>query len=191
MSDTRKGPETDAELVRRAREGDRDAMDLLVDLHHGAVYRLALAILGDGDRAADATQETFIKAVRSLKGFRREAAFRTWLLAIARNQARGMIRAEGRRRTTSLDDAGAIATEQGDPVEGIARSRAARRVRETLERLPEKQRMAVRLRIDEGLSFREVGELIGSSEGAARVNYHHGVRRLRELLTEDEEGGGE
>lgn len=189
MSDTRRGPETDAELVHRARQGDADAMDRLVDRHHAAVYRLALAVLGDGDRAADATQETFIKAHRSLGGFRREAAFRTWLLAIARNQVREMLRRESRRRTTSLDRAEAIPAREGDPVERIARSRSVERARELLERLPEKQRMAVRLRVDEGLSFREVGELIGSSEGAARVNYHHGVRRLRELWTEEGETG--
>ena len=53
-----------------------------------------------------------------------------------------------------------------------------------LAKLPEKQRMAVQLRVDEGLSFREVGELIDSSEGAARVNYHHGIRKLREWMND-------
>jgi RNA polymerase sigma-70 factor (ECF subfamily) len=62
----------------------------------------------------------------------------------------------------------------------IARDSA--RAREMLERLPEKQRLSVSLRVDEGLSFREIGEIIGSSEGAARVNYFHGIRRLRELM---------
>ena len=51
--------------------------------------------------------------------------------------------------------------------------------------------MAVQLRIEEDLSFREVGEIIGSSEGAARVNYHHGIRRLREMLGEDRVGSHE
>ena len=51
-----------------------------------------------------------------------------------------------------------------------------------LERLPEKQKLSVSLRIDEGLSFREIGDVIGSSEGAARVNYFHGIRRLREMM---------
>lgn len=159
-------------------------MDLLVDRHQGAVYRLALAILGDGDRAADATQESFIKAYRSLGDFRGDAAFGTWLLAIVRNEARAMARRDSRRRTSPLDRAAGISAGENDPVERIARGRTAERARELLARLPEKQRMAVRLRIDEGLSFREVGEVIGSSEGAARVNYHHGVRRLRELWTE-------
>ncbi len=56
------------------------------------------------------------------------------------------------------------------------------RVMEALPDLPEKQRQAVTLRIFEELSFREIGAVIGSSEGAARVNYHHGIRRLREML---------
>ncbi len=51
-----------------------------------------------------------------------------------------------------------------------------------LDELPEKQRLAVQLRVDEGLSFREIGEIIGSSEGAARVNYFHGIHRLRERM---------
>jgi RNA polymerase sigma-70 factor (ECF subfamily) len=61
-------------------------------------------------------------------------------------------------------------------------ARESARAREMLERLPEKQRLSVSLRVDEGLSFREIGEIIGSSEGAARVNYFHGIRRLRELM---------
>jgi RNA polymerase sigma-70 factor (ECF subfamily) len=66
--------------------------------------------------------------------------------------------------------------------DGVAVAEEADRARRLLAGLPEKQRLAVQLRLDEGLSFREVGEIIGSSEGAARVNYHHGIRRLREMM---------
>ena len=66
-------------------------------------------------------------------------------------------------------------------MEVALRSEAAR-VRVAVGELPHKQRLSVTLRIDDGLSFREIGEIIGSSEGSARVNYHHGIRRLRELL---------
>ena len=64
----------------------------------------------------------------------------------------------------------------------LQKAEEAERVKTLLEDLPEKQRQAVTLRIFEGMSFKEVGALIGSSEGAARVNYHHGIRRLREML---------
>ena len=59
-----------------------------------------------------------------------------------------------------------------------------RRVREALARLPEKQRLSVSLRLFDQLSFREIGALTNSTEGAARVNYHYGIGRLREWLGE-------
>jgi RNA polymerase sigma-70 factor (ECF subfamily) len=68
--------------------------------------------------------------------------------------------------------------------DGVVRAQEAERARRLMGDLPEKQRLAVQLRVDEGLSFREVGELIGSSEGAARVNYHHGIRKLREWMND-------
>lgn len=155
---------------------------MLVDRHSGPVYRAALAILRDEDLAADAAQDTFLKASRGLDGFRGEAAFRTWLLSIAANEARTLLRRVVRRRETTLDDAAPLPARERDPGENALLRLEAERVRTTLARLPEKQRLAVSLRLEDGLSFREVGQVIGSSEGAARVNYFHGVRRLREML---------
>jgi RNA polymerase sigma-70 factor (ECF subfamily) len=87
-----------------------------------------------------------------------------------------------RRRETDLDSAPPAESPEASPEDQAATSEEAARARQALERLPEKQRLSVQLRIDEGLSFREIGEIIGSSEGAARVNYFHGIRRLRELM---------
>ena len=74
----------DETLVARAREGDLEAMDQLVSRHLGGVFRAALGILGDEDAASDAAQETFLKAFRKLDGFRGDASFKTWVLAIYR-----------------------------------------------------------------------------------------------------------
>ena len=175
-------PPSDEELVQRAQTGDSRAMDLLVDRHHGVVFRTCVAILGDEDLAADASQDCFIKAFRALKRFRGDAAFRTWLLAIAGNEARGLLRKVGRRKERGLEDVGAIAAPGHDPSTEVALRSEAARIREVVAELPEKQRLSVTLRIEDDLSFREIGEIIGSSEGSARVNYHHGIRRLRELL---------
>ena len=98
------------------------------------------------------------------------------------NEARGALRRQGRRRETALEDAGPVESEEMSPANAAIVAQEAGRAREMLEQLPEKQRMSVSLRIEEGLSFREIGEVIGSSEGAARVNYFHGIRRLRELM---------
>jgi RNA polymerase sigma-70 factor (ECF subfamily) len=150
--------------------------------HHGIVFRVAAGVLKDEDMAADAAQDAFIRAFRSLDGFRGDAAFRTWLLTITTNVARGLLRSRGRRREVPLDGVAPIAENGPDASRRLAVLEEVGRARACLARLPEKQRLAVQLRVDEGLSFREVGEAIGSSEGAARVNYHHGIRRLREMM---------
>ena len=180
--DPRTEAPSDEELVRRAQAGDRRAMDLLVERHHGVVFRTCVAILGDEDHAADASQDCFIKAFRALNRFRGEAAFRTWVLAIAGNEARGLLRKVGRRKERGLEDVGTIAASGHDPSAVVALRAEADRIRVAVGQLPEKQRLSVTLRIEDGLSFREIGEIIDSSEGSARVNYHHGIRRLRELL---------
>jgi RNA polymerase sigma-70 factor (ECF subfamily) len=173
---------TDRELVTRARNGDNDAADELVVRHHAAVFRMALGILGNEDAAADATQETFLKGFRSLRRFRGDSAFRTWLLSIAANEARGILRKVRRRTEVSLDDAPPVASGNPSPSDTLEQEEDSRRLREGLKLLPEKQRLVVSMRIYEGLSYREIAEIIGSSEGAARVNYHHGVNRLKEIL---------
>jgi RNA polymerase sigma-70 factor (ECF subfamily) len=175
----------DTELVRGAREGDRRALEALVDRHHGVVYRFLLGFLKDEDRAADATQDTMLKALGRLDGFRGESSFRTWLLAIARNEALGAIRSHARRREEALSDAEEIADGELAPDTLAVREEDLRRIRDALDRLPEKQRLSVALRLFDGLSFREVADLIGSTEGAARVNYHYGIGRLREWLHDE------
>jgi len=168
--------------VRRARTGDQGAMSQLVERHHASVFRVALSLVSDADLAQDVAQDAFLKAFRGLDGFRGDAAFRTWMLTIAANTARGALRRVVRRRETSLEGVPPVESPEASPEEQAAVGEEAARARTMLGRLPDKQRMAVQLRIDEGLSFREIGEIIGSSEGAARVNYFHGIRRLRELM---------
>lgn len=172
----------DEELVGQAREGHLGAMDELVTRHHGSAYRVALSMLGDEDGAADVAQGAFLKAFRGLGDFRGDASFKSWLLTIVSNEARGVLRKRSRRKETALDRAPPLASKEESAEDALQRSQEAERIKILLAELPEKQRRAVTLRIFEGLSFKEVGSLIGSSEGAARVNYHHGIRRLREML---------
>lgn len=157
-------------------------MSALVRRHTDAVYRVALSLGGDPDLAQDVAQDAFIKAFRALPSFRGDASFRTWLLTIAANAARGALRRQGRRRETDLDSVAPVASEDKGPDQMAEISEESARARDALSGLPEKQRLSVQLRVDEGLSFREIGEVIGSSEGAARVNYFHGIRKLRELM---------
>ena len=149
----------DAELVQKGRSGDDSALSALVKRHHGAAYRMALSLTKDEDTAQDVVQDAFLKAFRALDKFRGDASFRTWLLTITANEARGALRKSGRRRETSLDDAGPVRSEEMDPAEAAVTSQESARARAMMERLPDKQRMSVSLRIDEGLSFN--GERVG------------------------------
>jgi RNA polymerase sigma-70 factor (ECF subfamily) len=157
-------------------------MDELVRRHHASAFRVALGVLREEDGAADATQDAFLKAFRALGNFRGDASFKTWLLTIVTNEARGLLRKRGRRKELDLEAAGPVVSSDESAEDALQNAQEAERIRALLEELPEKQRRAVTLRVFEGMSFREVGALIGSSEGAARVNYHHGIRRIREML---------
>lgn len=173
---------SDSAFLRRAREGDPEALDELVALHQSSAFRVALGIVGDESDAQDAAQDGMLRALKGLAGFRGDASFRTWLLVIVANEARSMLRRRTRQRETPLDDELPVESPAGGIAEGVVLRTEVARVRALLTRLSEKQRLAVQLRVDEGLSFREVGDVIGSSEAAARVNYHHGIRRMREWL---------
>jgi RNA polymerase sigma-70 factor (ECF subfamily) len=173
---------SDVDLVQRGQEGDERAFGILVKRHHESAYRVAVSLVRDGDLAQDVVQDAFLSAFRALDRFRGDASFRTWLLTITANVAKGALRRRGRRKETGFEEAGPISSRDLDPAESTVASLEAERARAMLETLPEKQRLSVALRIEEGLSFREIGEIIGSTEGAARVNYFHGIRKLRELM---------
>jgi RNA polymerase sigma-70 factor, ECF subfamily len=172
----------DRALVGLARGGDGAALDALVSRHYRAVYEVAYRVLGEPEMAADATQETFVHAIGALGSFREEASFRTWLLRIAINTARSAGRKKTSRREVELEPESRTGSGVRNPERDALVRTEVERAERALAQLPEKQRLAVSLRVYQGLSHREIAKVLGSSEGAARVNYHLGIKRLRELL---------
>ena len=170
-------------LIELARNGDREAFGRLVQLHRDAVYRFAARWLADPDQALDVAQDVFVRAFDGLKNYRGDSRFRTWLFSITVNAARSVARRQKRRGEIRLDTGADFPDFRTPPDAKAARADAFARAARELAELPEKQRGAVSLRIYEGLSFKEIGEIIGCSEGSARVNYHHGIQKLRETLT--------
>lgn len=169
-------------LLARARAGESEAVAELVRLHLDDVYAVTARILGDRDLAQDAAQDAMINALRSLDRFRGDASFRTWLLRIAVNAARSVARRRTRRREVPIDVVADHVADVSDIAVLTATRDEANRAAALLEKLPEKQRMTVSLRIHQGLSYQEIGRVLDCTEGAARVNYHLGVKRLRELM---------
>src|SRR5262245_36695800 len=170
----------DDALVARFKGGDRRAFDELVVRHQKGIYFLARRFVRDDDAAKDIAQRAFIKAFQGLNGLRGGCAFRAWLYRIAANLALNYLRDHARELRTP--DAG---TEL--PVDAVGTARIAaeedqERLRDAIVKLPPKQRLVLELRIFDELPFKEIAEVAASSENAAKVNFHHAVKRLRELL---------
>ena len=177
----------EAELVARALKGDHQAYASLVRPHERVAYRVAAAITGRTADAEEATQNSFVKAYRSLRRFRTGSAFRPWLLRIVVNEAHNVVRAE--RRHERL---GARAAEQHRAaVAGADEAVLARdeigTVLNALGRLPEADRLTLALRYFAELPDSEAAALAGTSQEAYRVRVMRARRRLRALLDETDD----
>lgn len=167
----------DRELVRRAQKGDDQAFGRLVELHQPRVYATLAKITGDPDLALDLTQDAFIRAWEELDGFERRSAFSTWLYRIAVRLAYDALRRDCRWAGSGSSDR--MADRSPRPDERSAAEDEAALLRRLVEDLPEMQRAVVTLRTWDGLPYREIAEILGTTEGSARVSFHHAVRRLR------------
>lgn len=171
------GP-ADEWLVRRARDGDTDAYEVLVLRHRQRVYRIALRMLGDRDEAEDITQDVIIEVWLSLASFMGTSAFTTWLYRIVVNRCLNRLR---RRPVTRpvLDDDPTPAAGADDTV--IARERLQATV-QAISQLPPDQRAVLVLHQLEGLSYRQVAAVVGISEDAVRGRLHRARRALLDTL---------
>jgi RNA polymerase sigma-70 factor (ECF subfamily) len=182
-SDAERATEVDeTSLLSRARSGDRAATELLVRKYLRDVYELTARVLEDKDLAQDAAQDAFVNALGALHRFRGESSFKTWLLRIALNSARSVDGAAPTARSNARSGR-RKAAESSDAIDQMALAAEAKKMEALLQKLPEKQRLAVTLRLQQGLSYEEVAAALDCSEGAARVNYHLGLKRLREWAT--------
>ena len=182
--------EVDAALVRAVQRGEKGAMDDLIRGTYADVYALCRRLLGDPADAADATQEVYIRVVRSVLGFRGEAAFGTWLHRVTVNVCMTALRKRGdvRARGQSAGTVGAVfdEIESSEPSteDRVATADLARRTARALAELPEDAREVVVLRDVQGLSTKETAELLGVSEGAVKVRLHRAHARLREHVSQ-------
>lgn len=174
---------TDVALIERWKSGDSRAATLLVERHADAVARYASS-LGEWDDVDEVVQDTFVRAFGSLDQFRGESSLRTWLLTIARRLVLDRRRTARRARVTVPADEHSAITEM-TPLDAVIAEEAGERVRVAIERLTPTQREVFTLRVSEGLSYAEIARVAGTSEGAARVHYHHAMRAVKEFLEND------
>lgn len=171
----------DTVLVDAARRGDTAAFDELVTRHRRSVYQVCYRYVNHHDDAADLTQDTFVRAWKSLANFRGQARFSTWIYRIAVNVSLNRVSL----KTPVADGADFdLVADQREPAPGqaLAERQRAAEVRKAVQALPPKQRAALILRTYHELSHQEVAEIVGTSVGAVKANVFHALANLRKRL---------
>ena len=174
------------ELILRSQRGDLSGFNELVERYQGQVFNLALRMLGSEAWAADAAQETFISAYRAIKGFR-DGSFRSWILRIAANATRDLLRASKARKADSLEalemESGSLPPSQEEsPEEYTLRAELAAGIQRSMDSLPQDQRLVLTLIDIQGFSYEEAAKITGSSLGTVKSRLSRARHEMRDLL---------
>ena len=176
-------------LIQRCIAGDATAFEPLVEKYRQRVWRLAYQVLHDREEAWDVAQEAFVRAFHSLPSFRGQSAFYTWLFRITvnvatdRHRQRGaQARAFGPERVSEEEWARTTPDPGGGPEQQATRKEQRERIRSALDALPPKARTIIMLSDVEGLSYREIAEVLNCPIGTVMSRLHNARKRLKVLL---------
>lgn len=170
----------DGALIEQWKAGDERAATAIVERHAQALTRFA-GRLGVTDDIDELVQDTFIRAFSAMDNFRADSSLRTWLFTIERRLVIDKRRAQARRgKDVEMDDS--FAASGYDALDALLADEAAQRVARAMARLTRMQRDVFTLRVQEGRSYREIADILDSTEGAARVHYHNAMRAVKEYL---------
>jgi RNA polymerase sigma-70 factor (ECF subfamily) len=173
----------DAELILQFKQGRESAFEELVRKHMKDAYLFCLRLTGSSEEAEEISQQGFISAYRSLKSFRGESTFRSWLFRILINLNRDRLR--GRRRYEARLEEMRRREERRSPPEIGAEKRAgelSELVRERIEQLPPRQREVLLLHLQQNLGYREIAEVLGIRYETVKMNLSLARKRLKEEL---------
>ncbi|HXH84135.1 MAG TPA: sigma-70 family RNA polymerase sigma factor [Candidatus Tectomicrobia bacterium] len=191
--DLASGDLTDEALCRRIARRDEAAFDLLVGRWQARAYRLAWSILRDAEDARDVSQEAFVRLFQRAGSFRGDARFSTWFYRLLVN----LCLDHRRRRRWWLPLPDLLTRRRGDasetpevepswvaadPLEALQDVERSRRLWAAVERLPARQRAAVVLQAQEGLSTSEIAAVLQCAEATVRVHLHRAITALRRTL---------
>lgn len=165
---------SDVDLVRQFKSGKPGAYDAIVRRFQDRIFRLACVWLYDEQSAADVTQEVFVRGFKGLRAFRFRSAPFTWLYRTTRNVCSEFNRV---RRTEPLDDE--PQDPESAPERDVSEYESARRVRRLVEKLPERQREVVVLRIFEDMTVKETAQSMGCREGTVKALLHKATAKLK------------
>jgi RNA polymerase sigma-70 factor, ECF subfamily len=178
---------SDNALVRRAREGDYEAFEVLFERHRQLVYRFAYQMIPRRDDAEDIVQEAFVRAYQNLGRYRDEAKFTTWLLRIVTNLCTDQARMRTRRDNLEQQEAAGglmwmTSIEGPDPVEELEKDRRKLALRKALNALPVHHRSVIVLRDLEERDYNDIAQILGCTVGGAKLRVLRARRALKERI---------
>lgn len=181
-------------LIAAAKRGDLQAFNQLILAHQSMAFNLAYRILGDGEAAADVTQEAFLKAFRGLKAYR-GGSFKAWILRIVTNACYDYLRSQQRRPANSLEamleespDHSLLMREEGEsPDDYVLRAELSNVIQAGIATLPPDQRTALILSDILGFSYQEIAEIATINLGTVKSRLSRAREKLRAYLLEHEE----
>jgi RNA polymerase sigma-70 factor (ECF subfamily) len=180
----------DRTLVHRVLDGDQSAYRDLVVRYQSRIFAVAYGVLHNAEDAREVAQDAFIKAYNSLRGFRLDASFYTWIYRITMNLAIDLTRRAYRNRETELDET-RITPETAhhtgprplpNPGQSLERKRLGARIQHAIDQLPDEQKEAIVLREVQGLSYKEIAEAMDCAEGTVMSRLFYARKKLQELL---------
>ena len=186
---------SDWELVRRCKEDDREAFRELLERYQHRAVRIALGMLHDPDDAQEVAQEAFTKVFTSIKNFKEEASFYTWLYRIVYNLSIDRKRQKSRQPQPEYkSDLGDNETDpiellpadtKTDPYERTSDKELGARIQGALEELTPAHKAVILLRIVEGLSYEEISHILQCSRGTVMSRLHYARKRLQTILQQN------
>ena len=170
-------------LIQEFKNGNEQAFNQLVLRYQEKIYWIVRRMIPDHDDADDITQNVFVKAYRSLKTFKGESSFYTWVYRIAINLSLNEIRRKKLRKTFSLEEEEIqVHSSDAQPLEQMEREEQRRLIQEAIELLPEKQKKVFVLRYYEELPYEEIAKILHTSVGGLKANYFHAVKKIGEYV---------
>jgi RNA polymerase sigma-70 factor (ECF subfamily) len=176
------------ELIRRFKQGEEKAFNELVNLYKKRIFNLVLRMVRNQEDAMDLAQEVFVKVYHSLKDFRGESSFSTWLHRIAVNLSLNFTQRDRFRSFISLPDLTQPVLSSDSPLKDYEKKELDKAIDQAVLSLPKKQKAVFVLRHYQELQYSEIANVMGKSEGAVKANYFQALKKLKKSLTHFEEG---
>lgn len=167
------------QLIDEFKRGNEQAFNTLMLRYQEKIYWIVRRMVPDHDDADDIAQNVFIKAYTSLRSFKGDSSFYTWIYRIAVNLSLNEIRRKKLRRTFAIDEEiHQVASSDAHPLERLEQEERTQQIRDAIERLPEKQKKVFLLRYYEELPYDEIARILGTTVGGLKANYFHAVKKI-------------